>query len=872
MTITLKEVSIYKDSIPQARDVSLVWHNGVRYVAYVDSYPTSGRVYVKAGDGDFVQVDGWAARSVTLVSFNGFLYCIHASRDNGRLFIAKTSTGRLVNDCVPIEGPLTFACMVRAAVHNNQLWLVYPFLVKGTESRELFICNSKSNTWPLDFTVPTRVSNWQGSDVGICSFQGNLVMVHLGGDGIYWAASPTGRFTGDATRIHSWRGNNLSIAASATGQIFIIHSTTDNLFLDAISDLNPNNFKASINPINRHSRKMCLMDNNGTINLAYCDYSTNEVYLVSHQDSNLFPLKPPIFQTTAKSVAIVSDSGGQIYFAYIDNDKYVYFGPKTGSPPPVISGWRGKCLAVAFYKNEFVLVHCNPNNGQVYIAQSNNKVIRPDSAKPMPNVRCNAVSLVVFNDKLFLTCIHNDTNEIFMTTSEDGSFTDSKPLWRLSNWCGLDLSTCVHDGRYCLAFIGLDNSVRWATNRTPDFKDWGVPAINSIPRSETVSVTSSLGYLYIVATSLTQNKRLYFTKDSSMGADDIASIQSLQDWRATSVSLTVKPTDFTVHFAYVSLGDGTIKYVTENPVERPSKEAKLQLMTMYSPNVISAEGEEFLPCAVDHAFKQDKLNRSLNSNMDNNYCLQLNIEKFDNSSLIKSYQFDGHDMFKGHLPSAKIYAFWVEKDAYYDLSYFVYWGYNKGKKVDLTYFGNHVSDWEHVTVRLNKSSWLPHSVYFAKHDNGEIVPWRSVEKTMDTHPNAYSAWGSHGFYSRTGSFDIGISTLTDECSKGIEWHTWYSSLLAYDYFSKTALTPGINYPIWMDTNYQKALSDPNNPDEKLRDPSYPGSGPIWRWGNYKGGQIHIFGVGGKLKATEELATGPTGPADKGDCWNPTKFG
>ena len=35
-----------------------------------------------------------------------------------------------------------------------------------------------------------------------------------------------------------------------------------------------------------------------------------------------------------------------------------------------------------------------------------------------------------------------------------------------------------------------------------------------------------------------------------------------------------------------------------------------------------------------------------------------------------------------------------------DLVYFFYYPYNRGKEVLFTIWGNHVGDWEHITVRL----------------------------------------------------------------------------------------------------------------------------------------------------------------------------
>ncbi|MCA9701215.1 MAG: Vps62-related protein, partial [Myxococcales bacterium] len=58
--------------------------------------------------------------------------------------------------------------------------------------------------------------------------------------------------------------------------------------------------------------------------------------------------------------------------------------------------------------------------------------------------------------------------------------------------------------------------------------------------------------------------------------------------------------------------------------------------------------------------------------------------------------------FAGELATAPIYGYWADKGGgIVDLVYFVYYPYNRGKEVANTIWGNHVGDWEHITVRLN---------------------------------------------------------------------------------------------------------------------------------------------------------------------------
>jgi hypothetical protein len=140
-------------------------------------------------------------------------------------------------------------------------------------------------------------------------------------------------------------------------------------------------------------------------------------------------------------------------------------------------------------------------------------------------------------------------------------------------------------------------------------------------------------------------------------------------------------------------------------------------------------------------------------------------------------------------------------------------------------WGNHVSDWEHVTVRLN-TSLVPDSVYFSMHDTGQAVAWPAAEK-IDSHPIVYSAWGSHGIWPAAGQHvykDLSIlGKLADDCSTGTAWDTW-NRLETYDYAAKVGLGMS-QWPRWMGTDYTTAGTNPAD----------PAAGPIYRWGNPKDG-------------------------------------
>ncbi len=122
-----------------------------------------------------------------------------------------------------------------------------------------------------------------------------------------------------------------------------------------------------------------------------------------------------------------------------------------------------------------------------------------------------------------------------------------------------------------------------------------------------------------------------------------------------------------------------------------------------------------------------------------------------------------------------------------DIVYWMFYPYNNGKRVCIGWyspwgcvggystFGNHVGDWEHMTVRLENGQ--ASQVYLSQHSDGEIFNWGDAAIGYEgTHPIVFSADGSHGLYSDArrhvyqnlpnGDF------LADDTNYGLNWDTW----------------------------------------------------------------------------------------------------
>lgn len=304
---------------------------------------------------------------------------------------------------------------------------------------------------------------------------------------------------------------------------------------------------------------------------------------------------------------------------------------------------------------------------------------------------------------------------------------------------------------------------------------------------------------------------------------------------------------------------------------------KLALLTTYSPRVWIAAAESFWPSSVEWSFTH--LNRVATCDPD---CPLLcspqapgpcvNYWLHTKETLGIGYMLEYSHGCNGTSTSAPctigdspVYAYWVQKQIQVgdkfvdvaDLVYFLYYPHNRGKDVAGSVWGNHVGDWEHVTVRLmqaydDQTGWTlkPVQIYLSAHDFGGIYAWDEIPVTGATHPVVYSAWGSHGVWLEAGAHTYGSALgedLVDTCSEGTAWDTW-NNVTAFDYNAKQGLG-GSTWPNWMGTDFK---------DPGAGNPADPNSGPVYRWGNTESGCA--FGYC-------QLENGPTGPVSK-NVWGP----
>ena len=269
--------------------------------------------------------------------------------------------------------------------------------------------------------------------------------------------------------------------------------------------------------------------------------------------------------------------------------------------------------------------------------------------------------------------------------------------------------------------------------------------------------------------------------------------------------------------------------------EGVTDDMKAELLKLFAPRFYWTENEEFFATSMEDA----KANMTRTSSETGYYyeVPEVTDEKYINEYL------------RGDLTKAKVYAFAVEKEyTYLDLSYFVYCPYNYGKNVVGIAFGNHVGDWEHVTVRLlldkETHTVRPVLMEFSAHSFRFYTPYDEVEQE-DGHPVAYIAERSHGIWSSAGEhvyLNAVVLKLKDICSKGKQWDSW-ERLETYAYDALTYTGRGIGGSEWL-TCFDKNYHDPNGD-------------AVRQWGNNKVASL-IY---------PKLDSGPTGPQEKSSLTN-----
>jgi hypothetical protein len=136
----------------------------------------------------------------------------------------------------------------------------------------------------------------------------------------------------------------------------------------------------------------------------------------------------------------------------------------------------------------------------------------------------------------------------------------------------------------------------------------------------------------------------------------------------------------------------------------------------------------------------------------------------------------------------------------------------------------------------------PQSIWYSQHANGQAFTYRTVEKTQDGRPIAYSSKGSHANYAIGGTHDHTIPNLNlpggvleDYTNRGVYWDPLLSTYYYKFDAGANSFTPYNSEPTgWL--GFTGRWGDQEYPTSDKR-------------------QVKIFGQA-------KFSSGPTGPADK----------
>ncbi|TYJ38923.1 hypothetical protein E1A91_A04G028400v1 [Gossypium mustelinum] len=258
-----------------------------------------------------------------------------------------------------------------------------------------------------------------------------------------------------------------------------------------------------------------------------------------------------------------------------------------------------------------------------------------------------------------------------------------------------------------------------------------------------------------------------------------------------------------------------LKNVKANLSYMPNLRQIETLFQAYSPWIYFHPNEAYLPSSVSWFFVNGALlymkgeeskpvpiqvtrsNLPQGGANDGNYWLDLPIDEATKERVKK-----------GDLQNSQVYLHVKPMlgATYSDIAIWVFYPFNGAAKakvefinISLGRIGEHVGDWEHVTLRVSNFNGELHSMYFSEHSGGSWVNASELEFQGGNKPCTYSSLHGHAMYSKPGlvlqgSGEIGIRNDTAK-SKIVMDTGLQFSLVAAEYLGSTTIVepPWLNY-------------------------------------------------------------------------------
>ncbi|XP_050898781.1 hypothetical protein At1g04090-like [Lathyrus oleraceus] len=244
----------------------------------------------------------------------------------------------------------------------------------------------------------------------------------------------------------------------------------------------------------------------------------------------------------------------------------------------------------------------------------------------------------------------------------------------------------------------------------------------------------------------------------------------------------------------------------------PNEKQIEAILQVYSPNLYLHSDEEYLPSSVNWFFsngallykKGDALNpipiQQNGTNLpqdqvyDDAYWIDLPVDD-ENKDRVK----------QGNLESAESYVHVKPMfgGTFTDIVMWIFYPFNGPARAKLEFLdiklgkiGEHVGDWEHVTLRISNFDGQLWHMYFSQHAKGEWVDSSKLEFQNDStkRPNVYASLHGHAAYPHgglvlNGKNGVGIRDDTDKGSNVMDMRKY--ALIFADYLGS------VEEPAWL---------------------------------------------------------------------------
>ncbi|XP_039282624.1 LOW QUALITY PROTEIN: putative vacuolar protein sorting-associated protein TDA6 [Nilaparvata lugens] len=266
---------------------------------------------------------------------------------------------------------------------------------------------------------------------------------------------------------------------------------------------------------------------------------------------------------------------------------------------------------------------------------------------------------------------------------------------------------------------------------------------------------------------------------------------------------------------------------------------QLILVKKWAPLIWLAPGEEFLPSStksfLEHVVPfmpstwfHDQQARKISFLPTGSESQQWFLKTFQD---VDKLLFNKSSILYGENPnkeSVPVYTHLTncKKQGHFQVTFWLFYPYNRGKEVCtlntlmgvvpiprwlngqclglMKEFGNHVGDWEHVSLNF-KGKEHPAEMYVSVHSFGSYYKFdetrnqfilhgrmaryrpqfpKTVNLIQGSHPVLFAAKGSHGLWATPGRHKyVNIPSLYDESGYGVKWTTWKSLKIIKDFNS-----------------------------------------------------------------------------------------